>query len=64
MVRKPRNPIWKALLIVSASAIIGAAIFMGVGSVFGTGGDRTWAVLGAFTGGAFGYFWRKVRHSG
>jgi hypothetical protein len=63
MVRKPKDPIWKTLLIVSATAIVGAAIFAGVGSAFGAGG-KTWAVLGAGTGGAFGYFWQKIRHSG
>jgi hypothetical protein len=64
MVRKPSDSIRKTLLIVFATAIVGASIFMGVGAAFGAGGDRTWAVLGACTGGAFGYFWWKVRHSG
>ena len=61
--RKRSDPIWKSLLIISASAIIGATIFLGVGSAFGARDSRVWAVLGAGTGGAFGYLWRKIRHS-
>jgi hypothetical protein len=78
LLRQPRDPLWKSLLIVASSAMVGTAIFVSVGYTVGApsagflawlqansgGNARTWAILGAGTGGVFGYFWRVIQKSG
>jgi hypothetical protein len=75
--RQPSDPIWKSLIIVAFSAMVGTAIFVSVGYALGgpsagfldwlqanSGGKAwTWVILGAGTGGAFGYFWRTMQKS-